>query len=310
MTAPGNLFPENSAEAENDGREDSVTRRSNRLMRETNSLSPHPAIVKMQLRPKEAHVLKLMSIGQSIFDQPLLITKEGIIIDGHARWLAAKEFGLKEIPCLEIDLSLDETLVRIVSEVPKSSWLVSFVRVEFAFSSTGKLREKGRLNQKLGGHQKGLSNLTEADRVNTRDEVARIARVSAGTVTKVQQILSCAMASQVMIALRSGEVSIHFAWKIRKHSHSDQVEAIISKRAKRESRRNLIRLAKGKSSISSSLQESLQLIASGLKTLPGVPVTRQALDGINACLLFLIEHPESLREGSYEQKDLHPANPG
>ncbi len=308
MTAERNLFTESRVEAENDVREDSLACRFKRLMRETSSLSPHPAIVRMQLRPKEAHVLKLKSIGPSIFGQPLLITKGGIIVDGHARWMAAKELGLKEIPCLEVDLSRDETLARIISEVSKSNWLVRFVRVELALPLADRLREKGRLNQKLGGHQKGLSNLTEAERVNTRDEVEHMAGVGAGTVTKVQQILSNKMASQVVQALRLGEVSIHFAWKLRKLSHSDQIDAITAKRIKRESRQTLVRLAKGKAPISSSLRESLRLIASGLKTLPGVPVTKRALDGINACLLFLNEHPESLREDSYEQKVFNQAD--
>jgi ParB/RepB/Spo0J family partition protein len=38
------------------------------------------------------------------FLQPILINKNKVIIDGEHRWKAAKEVGLKEIPCIQVDM--------------------------------------------------------------------------------------------------------------------------------------------------------------------------------------------------------------
>jgi hypothetical protein len=179
-----------------------------------------------------------------------------------------------------------------------------------ALSLARRLREKGRLNQQLGGRQKGLSNLAKDERINTRDYVARTVSVGTGTVTMVQQILANAMAQQVMSALRSGEISIHFAWKNRKDSRSEQIDAIGRKRHKREASQKLFRLAKGKGSISSSNRESLQLIASGLKGLCGFPGAGQMLNAFNDWVSSLTDYPESLKESSYGQQIHHQANPG
>lgn len=279
------------------------------VMRETASLFPHPLISKLQLEPRAEHILKLEAIGASLFDRPLFITREGIIVDGHARWMAAKKLGREKVPCLEFDLSPEDALERILSEVPKPSWLVPFARVELALSLGRKLQEQGRLNQQRGGQHKGLSKLAEAERINTRREVARIARVSTGNVTKVRQILSAAMDSEVINAVRSSEISIHFAWKLRACSRNEQLDAISVRRFRQKARKKLVRLARAKLSFDASVRESLRLIASGLRMLPATPAMKEMLDPLNACLSYLDAHRDALEGGSHEQPVLHQADP-
>ena len=73
------------------------------------------------------------------------------------------------------------------------------------------LREKARSNKQAGGQQKGSSNLTEADKLDVRSEIAAVAGVSTGNVSKVKQLLLHAQPA-LLQALREGEVSIHRAW--------------------------------------------------------------------------------------------------
>lgn len=40
-----------------------------------------------------------VSISQLGIMNPLIVTKDNVVIDGHWRYQAAKEVGIKEIPC-------------------------------------------------------------------------------------------------------------------------------------------------------------------------------------------------------------------
>lgn len=87
------------------------------------------------------------------------------------------------------------------------------------------LTEKARANKQIGDQQKGWSNLTKAEHVHVRSEIAKAAGVSAGNVTKVKQLIaSCA--DELKEALSSGEVSIHWAWKLRDKGLEDQHDAL------------------------------------------------------------------------------------
>ncbi len=51
------------------------------------------------------------SIREFGFKVPLVVTGEGEIVAGHTRYLAAKQLGLSEVPCIEAD-DLTEEQVR------------------------------------------------------------------------------------------------------------------------------------------------------------------------------------------------------
>jgi hypothetical protein len=68
------------------------------------------------------------------------------------------------------------------------------------------------MNQQAGGQGKGLSKLTIAQRVDSRQKIARLAGVSSGNVRKVKTILTHAC-SLLLQAARKKEVSINLADK-------------------------------------------------------------------------------------------------
>jgi hypothetical protein len=87
------------------------------------------------------------------------------------------------------------------------------------------LEEKAKSNQRSGGQNKGSSKLTEAERVDVRKEIARIAGVSVGNVTKVKQLTTNAH-SDIIKALRAKELSIHRAWLWSNLSPGEQREQL------------------------------------------------------------------------------------
>jgi hypothetical protein len=85
--------------------------------------------------------------------------------------------------------------------------LTTFVRILLALELEPWFKERAKLNQRIGGRDKGSSQLTEADRLDVRLEIARAAGVSVGNVSKVKYILTDAV-PEVQEALRLGEISI------------------------------------------------------------------------------------------------------
>lgn len=72
------------------------------IMKPIDSLKLSPYNPREMLEQEFAK-LKL-SIQEFGFVEPIVINKAGMIIGGHMRWRAAKELGLKEVPCVEVDL--------------------------------------------------------------------------------------------------------------------------------------------------------------------------------------------------------------
>ena len=65
------------------------------------------------------------SIKQYGFVQPIVIDKDGVIVIGHCRALAAKKLGLKEVPCVSVDDLTPEqvnTLRLVDNKSNESEW--------------------------------------------------------------------------------------------------------------------------------------------------------------------------------------------
>jgi hypothetical protein len=88
------------------------------------------------------------------------------------------------------------------------------------------LKRKAHLNQRRGGQYKGSSSLTEADKLDVRKEIACIAGVSVGNVTKVKQLSTTAHPDLVR-ALRQKKISIHRAWLWSKLPPEEQREELL-----------------------------------------------------------------------------------
>jgi hypothetical protein len=212
------------------------------VMRGTDTLKPHPSLLKQNLWPTNERLLKLAECGHAIFEQPLLITHENLIVDGYARWRIARHQQRGTLLCQVCQLTEQEALQRILQTHPRPEWLNAFSRVHLALDLEPWFREKARANQSAGGREKLSSKLTEDRRLDCRKQIAALAGVSTGNVTKVKQILVSAGARQLIEALRPGEISIHRAWTLSKLSTRKQESALGYQRNKKRSGERLRKL--------------------------------------------------------------------
>ena len=91
--------------------------------------------------------------------------------------------------CIEYKLDEIEALHFLLQKHARSDGLNAFSRILLALDLKACFKEKGRENQGVGGRLKGSSNLTEADRMDTRQKMADAAGACPANVSKVQDLL-------------------------------------------------------------------------------------------------------------------------
>jgi hypothetical protein len=259
------------------------------VMRATDTLKPHPSLLKQHLWPTNERLLKLAEYGNALFEQPLLITHENLIVDGYARWRIARQQQRDTILCQVCQLTEQEALQRILQTNRRPEWLNAFSRVQLALDLEPWFREKARANQSTGGKEKVSSKLTEDRRLDCRKQIANLAGVSTGNVTKVKQIVDSAGALQLIEVLRSGEISIHRAWTLSKLSIREQEADLGSRRSKKlrgERLRKLLARHVPKSDPAYTQLHCLARCLTGLKHLPGMASIGKQIDG----LITALEH--------------------
>lgn len=121
-------------------------------------LRPHPSYSRHHLVVPIAKISRLVDQGEQVFREPLTITRDGIIIDGYARWGLARHFGRLTLPCLEYHLSEAEALQLILRAHQRSNGLNAFNRIVLALDLESEFQERARLNQQIGGQHKGSKN--------------------------------------------------------------------------------------------------------------------------------------------------------
>jgi hypothetical protein len=149
---------------------------------------------------------------------------DGYIIDGHARWELARHQKRETLQCLAYEVSEAEALQWILRTHQRSNGLSAFQKILLALDLEPSFQEKARSNQRAGGQHKASSNLKEADKLDVRREVAAVAGVSVGNVSKVKH-LKLSAHTELLEALRTGEISIHRAWFWSRESPEMQREA-------------------------------------------------------------------------------------
>ena len=188
-------------------------------------LHPHPSYTRHSLTVHAYQLSAVAELGDLAFRDPLIITQDHIILDGFARWTLARLQGRSALTCIEYEMSEAEALQNLLQRHRRSSGLNDFIRICLALELEPFLKSKGRAKQQAGGQSKVSSILTEAARLDVRKEIARIAGVSVGNVTKVKQ-LTTAPHSDIIKALREKKVSIHRAWLWSKQSPQEQQEQL------------------------------------------------------------------------------------
>jgi hypothetical protein len=176
-------------------------------------LRPHPSWAKHNLSLSLARLSAIAASWNPSKLDPVSITRDGTILKGHEVCELARRMGPERVSCLEYDLDEVEALLWIIQHSHQDQELNSYQRIVLALDYEPSFREAARENQRVGGQFKGLTTLSEAQAINCRREIARLAGVSEGTLAKVRRLLQAGCA-ELLEALREGEVSIDcaFGW--------------------------------------------------------------------------------------------------
>jgi hypothetical protein len=197
-----------------------------------NELRPHPSYVRHQLSVSASQLSTLAALGSLAFREPIVVTRNLMIIDGYARFQLAQRQERQTLFCLEYDLTEEEALRWLIQSHRPSWGLNAFSRVLLVLDLEPFLQERARANQRIGGQHKGSSNLTEAQKMDSRSELAAAAGVSTGNIRKVKQLIESAH-PMIKQALKAEEISIHLAWQWRRLPAQQQLEKFEEHRSRR-----------------------------------------------------------------------------
>ena len=195
------------------------------VIRRLDELRPHPIYFRHGLALSASQLSALAALDDRVSQEPIAITRDGLIIDGYARMERARMLDRTTILCIEYDRTEEEALGDLLQAHLGSNRLNDFCRILLARELEPWFRKKALANQKAGGENKGSSKLTEGEGLDIRSEVARAAGVSTGNVTKVKQIMKTPN-SKLQEALRAGQISIHKAWQWRQLSPERQIKEL------------------------------------------------------------------------------------
>jgi hypothetical protein len=213
-----------------------------RLVRRTlDQIHAHPSYLRREISVSTSQLSDLIRLGSLAFQQPIVISQDGTIVDGYARVELARRQGRQEIFCLEYDLTEEEALGWLIQTHRPLRGLNSYCRTLLALDLGPCLKEAARSNQRNGGQNKGSSNLTEAQKVDVRSDIAAAAGVSTGNISKGEQVSKSAPAA-VQQALRSGEIRVHKASQWRRLSPESQLDRLEEYRSRKGTNRTSSRL--------------------------------------------------------------------
>ena len=202
-----------------------------------------PSYAHHHLSVAASQLSSLASLGRFAFREPIVVTRDGIVVDGYARWEWPAARAAETILCLEYDLTDEEALRWLIQSHRPSCGLNSYSRVLLALDLEPCLQERARANQQAGGQSKGSSHLTEAQRMDVRSEIGALTGVSTGNVTKAKQLRETAH-PRVELAVRTGEISIHKAWqwsRLSPQQQSRRLEEHQSRKGTNQTSRRLIK---------------------------------------------------------------------
>jgi len=89
--------------------------------------------------------------------EPLMITRDRVIIDGYARWELTKELKRPLMHCIEYDLPETETLEWLLQRHRRSNGFNDYSRIMLALDLEPELTERARAKRRISGQQCELS---------------------------------------------------------------------------------------------------------------------------------------------------------
>ena len=158
--------------------------------RKTTDLRPHPALIDLKMLPSPARLAGLSDVGEKLFGEPLKITDQGYVLDGNARYEIARLSGRDQLLCVVYLKTEDEALESIILEASRNQARNTYCRILLALRLEPNLRKRARANQVLAGKGELNPKLDEVDRIDTLNQIARLAGSCRGNVNKVKYIMA------------------------------------------------------------------------------------------------------------------------
>lgn len=164
-------------------------------------------LTKEELSGLEEDILKQRKCYDSIKVWQPNGKDEAILCDGHNRYKICQKHKIEDyrVTVLKFDDREEAKIWIIMNQLHRRN-LSDFQRIELATVLRTSLEEKAHKNRS------SFINIDETKRVNTRKEIAKVAKVSEGNVYKVEKILEEAP-KKIIRAARNGDISINQAHK-------------------------------------------------------------------------------------------------
>ncbi len=132
------------------------------VVRSPHQLRLHRALDEIDWVSEIGELNEAVRLTNSSITEPILITTNGTILAGIARWRAAVLDGRSEITCIEYPLSEDESLQFILTQHQIRCGWNAFVRIRLALKLEPYFQKRALSNMRAGGKYKGSANLPEA----------------------------------------------------------------------------------------------------------------------------------------------------
>jgi hypothetical protein len=198
------------------------------VVRSPEQLRLHPALKKIGWIGVIGEINEAVRPTNLSITEPILITTCGIILAGIGRWRSALLNDPQGINCIEYSFNEEEALQFIICHhQPQRGWN-AFIRIRLALTLEPYLQQKALENMRAGGRYKGWANLPEAQHIDVRKEIARVAGLGAcaRNVSNVKMILQLAD-PKLIDALTDGRLRISRAVSLCKLPKVEQVEEFI-----------------------------------------------------------------------------------
>lgn len=185
----------------------------------------HSEIKKRKLSPTELQLEPLREQWSMIADLPLIVTQDGVVLDGHKRLAIATEKGMTHLRVLMITIPEDQVITRILGNANAQAWLKQFSRLEVAWSLAERIENDRTRHRPSGGRNEHSPKLSKAERLKVLEKIAKVAGASVGSARKVMEIVKRGI-PELIEDLRFRKRSIHSGWKIARLNAADQKREI------------------------------------------------------------------------------------
>lgn len=174
------------------------------------TISETLAKVMPPLRDDELELLTQELVKEGCRDS--LVVWNGVIVDGHNRYRICHEYGIPFSYVEQTFLNEEAAKLWIIRNQLGRRNVPAFVRCEMVLPLEGALKAEAKKRQGQRNDLKNFSpNWAESRKQDTRDELARIADVSHGTIDRARKIIREADEA-TKEQLRNGKVSIYGAY--------------------------------------------------------------------------------------------------